>query len=355
MSQLAREIGGKFVVEEYAAGKGRIPPIRRRQNPALFIATIEKASQIVSCAIAGTGPWINCCVIDELHMIGEGIRGARLEGTLARLMYAAEKKSRVCQIIGMSATLPNLNEIANFLEADLFTSDFRPVPLTQYLKLNKFIYSVAETPEKIETKYDRQLKIDPKNALEDPDGIFPLCMEMIPNHSVLIFCPTRRNCQAVTTLLTKQLSELTDFFSDDVMAKRKQIVIELNEEMQDVGGIEKDVAAGLLCGVAFHHAGLTATERHVIEEAFRTGLVNVLCATSTLAAGVNLPARRVIIRSLNQGRDKLPVATYRQMAGRAGRAGFDTMGESIILGKAFIKSSFNKLSFVHLKTIPLSR
>ena len=85
MSQLAREIGGKFVVEEYAAGKGRIPPIRRRQNPALFIATIEKASQIVSCAIAGTGPWINCCVIDELHMIGEGIRGARLEARVFKL------------------------------------------------------------------------------------------------------------------------------------------------------------------------------------------------------------------------------------------------------------------------------
>ena len=72
MSQLARETGQKFVVEEYAAGNGRIPPIRRRETPALFIATIEKAAQLVACAISQKGPWLNCCVVDELHMIGEG-------------------------------------------------------------------------------------------------------------------------------------------------------------------------------------------------------------------------------------------------------------------------------------------
>ena len=132
-------------------------------------------------------------------------------------MYASEKRSRVCQIIGMSATLPNLNEIALFLQAELFTSDFRPVPLTQYLKLNKFIYSVAETAEKIETKYERQIKID--EPIKDPDGLFPLCMEMIPDHSVLIFCPTRRNCQAVTGLLTEQLTKVD--FPKELMDKRR--------------------------------------------------------------------------------------------------------------------------------------
>ena len=66
------------MVEEYAAGKGAIPPTRRRERPCLFVATIEKAQQLVAAAISGTGSWLPCVVVDELHMIGEGVRGARL-------------------------------------------------------------------------------------------------------------------------------------------------------------------------------------------------------------------------------------------------------------------------------------
>ena len=93
------------------------------------------------------GPWINCCVVDELHMIGDGIRGARLESAISKLIFCSLLRNRFCQIIGMSATLPNLPEIATYLRAELYTSDFRPVPLTQYLKIDKFIYKVGRGSE----------------------------------------------------------------------------------------------------------------------------------------------------------------------------------------------------------------
>lgn len=84
-------------------------------------------------------------------------------------------------------------------------------------------------------------------------------------------------------------------------------------------------------GVAYHHAGLTQDERKLVEEAFKAHVVQILCTTSTLAAGVNLPAHRVIIRSLQMGDSYLSVAAFRQMCGRAGRTGLDVHGEAIVM------------------------
>lgn len=87
----------------------------------------------------------------------------------------------------------------------------------------------------------------------------------------------------------------------------------------------------ILQGVAYHHAGLTGEERRIIESGFRDGFINVLCATSTLAAGVNLPTHRAIIRSPKMGLKDLSVAEFRQMCGRAGRLNLDTNGEAILI------------------------
>lgn len=336
MNSLSHSAGVKFVVEEYAAGKGIIPPVKRRAIPALFIATIEKAGQLIASAINGKGPWIHCVVIDELHMIGEGIRGARLESLLAKLEFASTRKKQPTQIIGMSATLPNLDEVATLLNAELFTCDYRPVPLTQYLKLGPHVFKVGEkisekNPGQKEpvTKFDRLIK-NP-NSQRDVDGLCPLVKENLDKHSTLIFCPTRKSCESVSKMLTENFQNIEQ--EDEKLLARKHLVEAINEEQLIVGGIDKDIALGLLSGVAYHHAGLSSSERVQIEDGFRRGVISVLCCTSTLAAGVNLPARRVIIRNMMQGRDKLETSTFRQMIGRAGRAGMDTEGESILIAE----------------------
>ncbi|XP_041614408.1 helicase POLQ-like isoform X6 [Vulpes lagopus] len=204
LSSFGIELG--FFVEEYAGSKGKFPPIKRREKKSLYIATIEKGNSLVNSLIeTGRISSLGLVVVDELHMIGEGSRGAILEMTLAKVLYT----SKTTQIIGMSATLNNVEDLQKFLQAEYYTSQFRPVELKEYLKINDAIYEVDSKAENGMT-FSRLLNCQYSNTLKkmDPDHLVALATEVIPNYSCLVFCPTKKNCENVAEMICRFLSKV---------------------------------------------------------------------------------------------------------------------------------------------------
>ncbi|XP_064096289.1 helicase POLQ-like [Macrobrachium nipponense] len=301
----------------------------------LYIATIEKASGLVNSLLEnGRIEELGLVVTDELHMMGEGGgRGAILEGTLTKLRYAGPK----VQLVAMSATIGNLQEMASFLDAKLYTGNFRPVALTEFVKIGDQIWELntsAKTED--ELLYKQRLCCFPYTREQkqlDTDMIGGLVGEVVPDHSCIVFCPTRRNCETLAELICQILPRTI------TKIKRTEKVSLYRAVVEEGGGkVCPTLRKTIPFGVAYHHSGLTEGERRLIEEGYLTGTLCCVCCTSTLAAGVNLPARRVIIRSPYTGSDFLTPSRYKQMVGRAGRAGLDSCGESfLILQKKDIK------------------
>ncbi|XP_063775818.1 helicase POLQ-like isoform X2 [Pseudophryne corroboree] len=314
----------EFLIEEYAGSKGRFPPIKRRTKKSLYIATIEKGHSLVNSLIeTGRISELGLVVVDELHMLNEGSRGAILEITLAKILYTSE----TTHIIGMSATLNNVAELQQFLKADYYTDNFRPVELKEYVKLRDCIY---EVDNKAENNFTLSRPLNYKyssNMLRiDPDHIIALVTEVIPNYSCLVFCPTKKNCENVAEMICKYLNK--SYLSH--RESEKKILIE-DLKTTGNGTICSVLKRTIPFGIAYHHSGLTSDERKLVEEAYSAGVLCLLTCTSTLAAGVNLPAKRVILRAPYVAKDFLKRAQYKQMIGRAGRAGIDSSGESILI------------------------
>lgn len=359
----------EFYCEEYANLKGRLPPIKRRNNKnTLYICTIEKANSLINSLIETNRLQneIGLIVCDELHMIGDGPRGAIYEILLTKVKFLLRqlelneknKKSisinEKIQIVATTATLDNKKELANYLNAYLYEKNFRPVELKEYVKYDKQIYLI-NNKESNENKFKLDRTIDFSSYTNenmksaDPDFLVGLVLEMIPEKSCLIFCSTKRNCENVATLLSTHLpKELTQYKRD----LKLQLYNELRaENMQQICPILRKT---LPYGIAYHHSGLTSEERQLIEQAYKDGVLCIITCTSTLAAGVNLPAQRVIIRSPYVGQQFLTTHQYRQMIGRAGRAGFtDSIGESILIVDK--KNFVDKTKIGELTTGPMTR
>ncbi|KAM6940638.1 DNA polymerase theta [Xenentodon cancila] len=303
------------------------------------VCTIEKANSLINRLIEEDNMGLlGMVVVDELHMVGDSGRGYLLELLLTKICYIAQKQnttgslSEGVQIIGMSATLPNLSLLAGWLGAELYQTDYRPVPLQEHLKVGCDIYDKTFS---VVRQFTPALQVK-----GDDDHIVSLCYETVrEGHSVLLFCPSKNWCEKLADTVAREFYNLRH--ADGQVEAEPQPVCLDQDGLVDViaqlrrtpAGLDPILQRTVPWGVAFHHAGLTFDERDVLEGAFRRGLIRVLAATSTLSSGVNLPARRVIIRTPTFNGHLLDPLTYKQMAGRAGRKGVDTTGESVLVCK----------------------
>jgi helicase len=278
----------------------------------IIVTTSEKADSL----LRNRARWlkeIGCLLVDEIHLLDSAKRGAVLEVLITKLRKANPK----LRILALSATIPNAREIAEWLNAELVVGEWRPVPLHEGIFLNG----------RLELYKDGVLVEEKK--LGAGNAIAALTLDCLKeNGKVLIFDSTRRNAENTA----QKLSLLTHRFIESNI-KIAKAVLEENE-----GEISQKLADCIKLGIAFHHAGLLNSQRRIVEDAFRKGKIKVVVATPTLAAGVNLPARRVIIKSYHRfegyASQPIKVLEYKQMAGRAGRPKLDEKGEAILIARS---------------------
>ena len=263
---------------------------------------------------------VRLLILDEVHMLHDE-RGAVLESLVARTQRQVESTQSMIRIVGLSATLPNYVDVAEFLKVNLyaglfyFDQSFRPVPLEQH-----FI-GVKGKPN---TRASR----------ENLDNVsFDKMKEMLEaGHQVMIFVHSRKDTVNTARNFIKMAQE--QGYSDLLDCSTVDGYSNAMRELRMAKG--KEVKELVPKGFGIHHAGMPRTDRNRIEQLFSQGHLAVLCCTATLAWGVNLPAAAVIIKgtqlySAEQGRFvDLGILDVLQIFGRAGRPQFQSTGIGFI-------------------------
>ena len=282
----------------------------------VILSTNEKADSL----LRHKAPWmseLSLVVADEVHLLTEHSRGPTLEVVLTRLTEINPK----IQVLALSATVRNAEEVGEWLHAGSVTTEWRPVPLREGIYLEGQV-QFREGASRIVAGQTNSPPLDIALDVVSKGG------------QALVFSETRRSAVEMgrkAALAMKGQAQRPEQRSLDAISNR---ILSTGEKTR----LSEALAGQVLTGAAFHHAGLSGIHRGIVEDSFREGRVKILAATPTLAAGVNLPARTVVISSYERyesgfGRYPISVLEYKQFCGRAGRPKYDKFGESVLIAR----------------------
>lgn len=282
----------------------------------IIVATSERADSL----LRHKTNWLqrlSVVVADEVHLINDADRGPTLEVTLAKLRQVNPR----AQVLALSATIKNSEELARWLEAEHVKSEWRPVPLKEGVYFGGLVHFKDRSVQEVKV---------------DEDDLSGLVTDvMASGGQSLIFVSTRRSAEALARNLSRDIREK---LTEKDLEHLKKIADQLVRGQDEATSMAARLGRCIEGGAAFHHAGLTNDQRSLVEKEFRRGRLKSLAATPTLSAGLNLPARRVVVRDLNRfdvnfGLTPIPVLEVKQMCGRAGRPRYDSYGEAILFAK----------------------
>ncbi len=259
---------------------------------------------------------INAVVFDECHLIGDEGRGATLEVVMTKLHLGGKK------ILGLSATIPNALEISNWLSARLFYSEYRPT---------KLIVGVGS--EKVVQFKDDALPLISVNEKKQLHDVLENALRFKQNGQVLVFASSRRGAESTAReigFITKKFLKQGDEMQLAEMSQRALKALPSPTTQC------RNLAACLVNGVAFHHAGITPKQRQLIEWGFkREKVLKAIVCTTTLAMGIDYPATWVVVKDLKRFTGNfsefIPAMEVQQMLGRSGRPNYDEVGIGVLM------------------------
>lgn len=286
----------------------------------VVVLTNEKMDSIIrhgSTWISDVGLF----VADEVHLLGDRGRGPTLEMMLTKI----RKMYPQSQILALSATVANSDDIAKWLGCELIESNWRPTKLVEGV----YEHGIVRMND------GNQFKIETSSSVSS--AVIDIAIDSLDNGGqALVFAETRKRASSLAAKAADGVYKRLDKTS-------KKMAEEASSQIRSKGDdteLTRNLCQLISKGVAFHHAGLGQSSREIVEESFKAGIIKVLTATPTLAAGVNLPARRVIVASILRydsdygGNIPISILEYKQICGRAGRPKYDSFGEAVIVAES---------------------